>query len=778
MFEIFRISLELLERARIQRITHEEAITMGFRFKGQLDGIMIPYIVAGQQINARIRRDKPERGEGGKPENKYVCLTKETAQRALYRVPGTETQLGDVAIPIFFVEAEKSVLALSALLERTKKPAVVLGTGGCRGWMNGGGKPLPDFEQITWTGRHVAICFDSNVTTNPDVQEAERALVEELRKRGAIVQCIRLPQEEGVNGPDDFIAIHPDDEFLQLLLAAPKQDESEFDAEADRAEFHDKPTWKELTVAQKDAVLSKYARKVVRWLQQRGRVVRLQGELVLLTPTEQLAINKAEDGILAQAVYRTAKTVIVNYWAKEIVGRVLIQLDQIANKVQLGRHSIIEPESIIVATNPSLLRVSAEGVQAVSNPLDYLFTSVGKLWKYQKLTTEEMKAAAVKFKHLLADSQATAPDGQMAFALALSIFPFIRSWLTTRPIFPHLSDEGGDGKSFGADRFAYLLYGESGVKTSTAAAARRAVDPFVLYDDVDDMPQWLQQHLKRAATGIHHSSVNKDFQVEDSEQGDSINAFTATRIPKDNPLLTRFWPRTFSKKFFKPEFASETEIRREILGSRDLLLSLVLEVLAEALREGQPDLSTYGKLPYPRTLEAQQWLLRLLRALDRLAPEVIDPEAEFQGFLKSLRSEETDTKGLATDELNLLEQLFEILERADDNTLMKFAQDGIEFSSGQITATATALSKQLNKMAREQGLRLKHSGAINIGKWLGGEVNSSIDFTATKIAISTGGNKRNGWQISHKANKSSFTGFSDVPDRGKADFEDITNLVG
>jgi hypothetical protein len=299
---------------------------------------------------------------------------------------------------------------------------------------------------------------------------------------------------------------------------------------------------------------------------------------------------------------------------------------------------------VVVLAGDQLMRVSANGVQPESNTSRYFLMPVGKPWSYRKLTAQDRKEAAVKFKRLLADSQATAPEGKVSFATALTFFPFIRSWLTTRPIFPHQSNEGGEGKSFGADRFAYLLYGESGLKTSTEAAARRAVNPLEIYDDTDDMPRWLQLHMKRSATGIYHSSVGKGFQVEDSEQGDSINAFTSIKVPKDNPLLTRSWTRTFSKEFFKPEFAGEASIRREILESRDLLLSFVLEVLAEAIEDEEPALSAYEPLPYPRTSQAQQWLLRLLRAFDRLAPGVINPEEEFQGFLKSLRAEETTTK--------------------------------------------------------------------------------------------------------------------------------------
>jgi len=462
----------------------------------------------------------------------------------------------------------------------------------------------------------------------------------------------------------------------------------------------------------------------------------------------RLEIDKAEGGILANAVYRTTKTVITNYWAKEIVGWVFIELNQIASKVQLGRHSIVEEKSVVVLAGDQLLRVSANGVQPVSNAYDYFIMPVGKRWQYQKLTPEQRQQAAAKFKRLLADSQATKPEGQMGFALALTCFPFIRSWLTTRPIFPHQSNEGGEGKSFGADRFAYLLYGDSGLKTSTQAAARRAAEPLVIYDDTDDMPTWLQLHMKRAATGIHHSSVGKGFEVEDSEQGDSINAFTSIKIPKDNPLLTRCWPRTYSKKLFKQEFAAESCIRGEIIESRDLLLSFVLDVIAEAMRGDEPDLSAYKDLPYPRTHEAHKWLLRLLRAFDRLAPGVIQPEQEFAGFLGALRVEEATTKSVVTDELMLLDQVLEALENSQYGS--DDAAEGLRFEDGCIIASATAISAKFNKLAKAQGLRLRNFNRVNVGKWLAGEVNSSTDFFAEQVTSGTGKSKRTLWRIGRK----------------------------
>jgi hypothetical protein len=55
------------------------------------------------------------------------------------------------------------------------------------------GVPIDDLHVLPWATRRVVIVFDSDAATNEDVQAAERALAEELARRGAVVGIKRLP---------------------------------------------------------------------------------------------------------------------------------------------------------------------------------------------------------------------------------------------------------------------------------------------------------------------------------------------------------------------------------------------------------------------------------------------------------------------------------------------------------------------------------------------------------------------------------------------------------
>lgn len=235
VFDKIRVPPELLEEAGIRRVTNREARDeFGFHFNGDLDGLLFPYFTpAGDRVNARIRRDHPDI-ENGKPKNKYISAIYD--HRRFYYPPGCQGMLADTDIPIVLVEAEKSVLAIWALLTRTGIPMLPIGIGGHSGWRGKIGKaqaedgsrvdekgPLPDFDHIVWTGRKVVINLDVNVATNPAVQAGEQRLLRELQKRGADVYCARIPQEAGVNGPDDYLGKHTDPDFLRLLDDAARQ---------------------------------------------------------------------------------------------------------------------------------------------------------------------------------------------------------------------------------------------------------------------------------------------------------------------------------------------------------------------------------------------------------------------------------------------------------------------------------------------------------------------------------------------------------------------------
>jgi putative DNA primase/helicase len=231
--ELFRrigVGSELLASAQVRRVTDAEARReYGITTNGDMRGVVFPYLdpLTGRRATARLRRDYPE-GSDGKPENKYICPLGDN--RHLYFVPGARDLLSDPTVPVVFVEAEKSALALTALAIRRGWPLLAVGTGGCWGWRGKTGiepgpngdrqevrGPLPDLARIQLHGRQTLIAFDSNTQTNPKVQLAQSAFAKELANRKAKVFILDIPDTEGVNGPDDLIAVSGDGAMIGLL---------------------------------------------------------------------------------------------------------------------------------------------------------------------------------------------------------------------------------------------------------------------------------------------------------------------------------------------------------------------------------------------------------------------------------------------------------------------------------------------------------------------------------------------------------------------------------
>jgi hypothetical protein len=231
----FRIASDLLASAGVYSVSDEEARQAGFRLSSarDLSGVVFPYPdpLTGDRVTARLRRDNPDVDGSGKPLNKYVSPFGDV--RHLYFPPGAGLLLDDVSIPVVVVEAEKSVLAVSSMLTRARQAFLIIGLGGCWGWRGKVGAtsgsagerrdvygPLPDLDRIRWPQRLVIIALDANVKSNLDVKAARRELAKELDTRGASVKFCELPALDGVNGPDDFIAICGDDAMLAALDSA------------------------------------------------------------------------------------------------------------------------------------------------------------------------------------------------------------------------------------------------------------------------------------------------------------------------------------------------------------------------------------------------------------------------------------------------------------------------------------------------------------------------------------------------------------------------------
>lgn len=209
MFAKLGIPAELLAEARIERVTDREARErFGIQFAPTADcsGIFFPYYipVSDYRVTGRLRRDRSETVDG-KVKNKY--LSPYGDRHHLYYPPDAREKFADPDMPIALVEAEKSVLALTAWARRTCTKLLPLGMGGCWGWRgkvrswlapNGMCEllpgPLPDLHDCN--GRRVFICLDANAATNSDVQWARVELTVELEKaaRNCSVRICSLPE--------------------------------------------------------------------------------------------------------------------------------------------------------------------------------------------------------------------------------------------------------------------------------------------------------------------------------------------------------------------------------------------------------------------------------------------------------------------------------------------------------------------------------------------------------------------------------------------------------
>src|SRR5262249_45525457 len=123
-------------------------------------------------------------------------------------------------------------------------------TGGCNGWRGRVGKmPTPSGHLVDEKGpsadlrlcnnRKVYVLLDANVSTNPKVQQAQRALRIELERRNCEVLVCALPAVDGANGPDDSIARRGDEPMANVLDSA-RPAVASYDYAGGRFELNDK----------------------------------------------------------------------------------------------------------------------------------------------------------------------------------------------------------------------------------------------------------------------------------------------------------------------------------------------------------------------------------------------------------------------------------------------------------------------------------------------------------------------------------------------------------
>lgn len=225
----FRIPIGLLEAGGVRSVTDgetRELLGVHGRRGQDLTGILFPYLdpITGKRTGTRVRLDHHD------DDMKY--LMEEGCRNLFFPYGVPAAWLADVSIPVVFIEAEKSALAIWALAGRLDLKVVPVAIGGVWGWKRKGGKqilpdggakyitaPSPDFNLCAWNGRDAVVLFDSNVQTNFEVQLARSLFSKYLKNDlGARVLWAEVPVVPGCNGPDDFIFQSTDTEAVERML--------------------------------------------------------------------------------------------------------------------------------------------------------------------------------------------------------------------------------------------------------------------------------------------------------------------------------------------------------------------------------------------------------------------------------------------------------------------------------------------------------------------------------------------------------------------------------
>jgi hypothetical protein len=119
------------------------------------------------------------------------------------------------ATKIYITEGEKKAA------RACKDGLPTIGLGGVWNWKSKTTSIIKDFDLFEWQGRSVVIVFDSDAAQNEQIQKAERDLATQLRKRGAIVTRVTLPDNGNKKvGLDDYL----EHQGLKAFQALPEEE--------------------------------------------------------------------------------------------------------------------------------------------------------------------------------------------------------------------------------------------------------------------------------------------------------------------------------------------------------------------------------------------------------------------------------------------------------------------------------------------------------------------------------------------------------------------------
>jgi P4 family phage/plasmid primase-like protien len=183
--------------------------------------LVVPIYRLGERYTTVIRPDTPRQPErkGKKRTIKYEWPAKRPL--CLDVLPRFAADLKNILIPIWFTEGAKKADALATL----NRGIVPISLNGVWAWCQKDGQGqrqlLPDFDELELRGRTVVLAFDSDYADKPEVRFALHDFARLLKKRGANVGILTLPNaaDGAKQGVDDAIAAGWTFADLQLAIA-------------------------------------------------------------------------------------------------------------------------------------------------------------------------------------------------------------------------------------------------------------------------------------------------------------------------------------------------------------------------------------------------------------------------------------------------------------------------------------------------------------------------------------------------------------------------------
>lgn len=192
------------ERGYRSVIEKPELEKMGFSpSQLAIPGLLIPiWSVDGQEVSCQFRPDHPRKDNRGRP------IKYESPKSSSNRVdcpPRCQKMLGNPRVPLWITEGSKKA---DALATNGACAVSVSGVWGFKGKNQFGGITfLADWDYIAVKNRTVYLAFDSDIVTKDPVRQALEHIAEHLKRKGAFLKIIQLPQLEGQSktGIDDYL---------------------------------------------------------------------------------------------------------------------------------------------------------------------------------------------------------------------------------------------------------------------------------------------------------------------------------------------------------------------------------------------------------------------------------------------------------------------------------------------------------------------------------------------------------------------------------------------